>query len=158
MAASPDLAAALTPEALAALRAAYSAPFMLEASRRAVAFPHPASAPYVEAVIKGFYDAARMAPRDRERVLVALLASQSNAPSLLLAVHLYWGLMEGLSVADLADTLGLSGVYTGLGHYTAGLKTLRVTLDALVELTAKPDAKLDAATVVGALSASPKLS
>lgn len=158
MAASPDLSAALSPEALTALRAAYAAPFMLEASRRAVALPHPASAPYVEAVIKGFYDASRMPPRDRERVLVALLASQSNAPSLLLAVHLYWGLMEGLTVADLADTLGLSGVYTGLAHYTAGLKALRVTLDVLADLTSKPDAKLDASAVVAALGASPKLS
>lgn len=152
MAANADLTAILSPETLAALRKQYSPDFMLAASRGAVAAPHPASAPYVEAVIAGFYNPTRMPPRDRERVLVALLASQSNAPSLLLAVHLYWGLMEGLTVADLADTLGLSGVYTGLGHYTAGLKTLRATLDTMVELASKPDARLEPAVIVATLS------
>jgi hypothetical protein len=154
---SADLTTALPDAALAALRAQYSADFMLAASRAAVAAPHPASAPYVEAVIKGFYDGARMAPRERERVLVALLATQSVAPSLLLAVHLYWGLMEGLAVTDLADTLGLSGVYTGLAHYTAGLKTLRITLDALAALATTAGAKLDPAAVVTALGTSTKL-
>jgi hypothetical protein len=144
------LASVLPPDALDALRAQYSAELMLAASRAAVAKPHPASTPYVEAVIHGFYDASRMAPRDRERVLVALFASQSVAPSLFLAVHLYWALMEGLSVDELADTLGLSGVYTGLGHYTAGLKTLALTLEALRDLAAKPDAKLDPMTVIKA--------
>ena len=152
-----DLASALSEAALASLRAHYSADFMLAASRASVAAPHPASGPYVEAVIKGFYDGARMAPRERERVLVALFAAQSVAPSLFLAVHLYWGLMEGLSVDDLADTMGLSGLYTGLAHYTAGLKTLRITLDALAALATTSGAKLDPAAVVGALGASPKL-
>ncbi len=152
MAATADLTAILSPQTLGALRAQYSADFMLAASRGAVAAPHPSSAPIVEAVIAGFYDPKRMAPRDRERVLVAVLASQTIAPSHLLAVHLYWAMMEGLTVADLADTLGLGGVYTGLAHYTAGLKTLRVTLDALADLASKPGAHLDPASVVSALA------
>lgn len=148
-----DLRTHLTEESVAALVAAYKPETMLEASRLAVALPFPPNEGYVDWIINNLYDGKRIASRDRERTLIALLASQSTASSLLLAVHLYWGLMEGLSIAEIADTLALAGVYMGLPHYTAALDTLRDTLKTLRELTATADAPLDAMRVVGALRA-----
>lgn len=153
MTASADLTTILSAEAVEALRAQYAPEFMLAASRYAVAAPYPPNAGYVEWIIGSLYDGKRIAAKDRERTLIALLASQSTGHSLLLAVHLYWGLMEGLTVAEIADTLALSGVYLGLPHYTAALGTLSGTLKILGFLAARPEAKLDPKVVVGALKA-----
>ncbi len=153
MTAAADLSHALTDAQLDALRAHYDAALMFAASRAAIAVPHPPSAGYVNWIIDNLYSPERMAPRDRERTLVALLASQTLAPSRLLAVHLYWALMEGLPLPELCDTLSLAGVYTGLPHFTAALSTLRTTVDALTELLAKPGVTPDTRAVVAALSA-----
>lgn len=148
-----DLRTHLTDASVTALVAAYNPKTMLDASRLAVALPFPPNEGYVEWIINNLYDGERIASKDRERTLIALLASQTTGSSLLLAVHLYWGLMEGLSIAEIADTLALAGVYMGLPHYTAALDTLRDTLKTLREVTAKPGAALDAMSVVGALRA-----
>ena len=149
---SADVTEILSPTALDALKAVYAPAVMLGASRAAVAAPYPPTTDYVEWIIKHLYDGERIAARDRERTLIALLASQSTGHSLMLAVHLYWGLMEGLGVAEIADTLALSGVYMGLPHYTAALGTLTGTLKILGDLVAR-GAALDSRSVVGALKA-----
>lgn len=151
MTATADLSTVMPDATLARLRAQYSAEYLLAVSRNSVEAPHPPAAGFAQWVVGYLYDARHLKPADRERTLVALLASQSAAPSLMLSIHLYWGLMEGLGVVELADVLALSGAYTGLPRYTAGLITLRRTLDSLVALAAPADAKLDPAAVIGAL-------
>ncbi len=146
-----DLTTIVSAPTLDALRKEFSPDVMFAASRGAIVGPHPAAAGYVDWIITHLYDGKRLAPADRERTLVALIASQSVAPSLLLGVHLYWALAEGLSVAELCETLALAGVYTGLPHHTAGLGTLRTTLEAVADLAAKPEASLDPRAVVRAL-------
>lgn len=66
---------------------------------------------------------------DRERSIIAILASQPNA--LFLAIHLYWGLAEGLSVNDICQIMLIVGGYSGFSCYTNGLNTLYKTLRAL---------------------------
>jgi hypothetical protein len=146
-----DLSAMLSPKTLLALRDAYAPDFMLKASRGAVAAPHPPGAGLVDWLITNLYDPARIEPAHRERVLVALLASQSVGPSFTLAVHLYWALMEGVGVTELVDLLCLSGVYTGLPHYAAAQDPMRKTLGTMESLAAAPNATLDPASVIVAL-------
>ena len=147
---SANVTEILSPTALEALKAQYATAVMLEASRAAVAVPYPPTTGYVAWIIDNLYDGKRIASKDRERTLIALLASQSTGHSFMLAVHLYWGLMEGLSIAEIADTLALSGVYMGLPHYTAALGTLTGTLKILSDLVERGVA-LDSKSVVGAL-------
>lgn len=146
-----DLATVLDDATLAALRAQYSADFMLAASRGAVVGPHPAAAGYVNWVVDYLYDGTRLKPADRERCLVALLAAKTTDASFTLAVHLYWAMMEGLTVDELADVLALAGTYHGMPHYAMGQVTFRKTLDALRGLYARTPTTCDPAAVIGAL-------
>jgi len=91
---------------------------------------------YIEDIRKVFYDRhqPRVAPNsltvsDRERCLIALLASRGG--QFPLAVHLYLGLMEGLSPEEIANILFLTGIYTGQDNLALGLFTLETTLATL---------------------------
>jgi alkylhydroperoxidase/carboxymuconolactone decarboxylase family protein YurZ len=66
---------------------------------------------------------------DRERSIIAVLASQGNAS--FLAIHFYWGLAEGLSVNDMCQVILITGGYSGYSYYTNGLSVLATTLKAL---------------------------
>jgi len=85
---------------------------------------------------------------NRERCLVALLASRSR--SLELAIHLYLALVNGVAAAELAHILVATGVYTGvdtIGHAFAVTQTTLETLQKLAKA-----GKVDPATVLGALA------
>jgi hypothetical protein len=146
-----DLSTLLSADTIGRFRKNYSPAFMLAASRAAVAAPHPPASGLVEWVMGYLYDGVHLKPIDRERTLIALLASQSTSGSFTLAVHLYWGLMEGLPITEIADTLCLSATYTGLPHYAAGLATFQKTLQVMSSLSVVPDGKLDPQTVVSTL-------
>ena len=66
---------------------------------------------------------------DRERCLVAVLASREAG--LALAIHVYIALMEGVSPQEIAHILLLVGIYSGIDHLTGGLKTELQVLGAL---------------------------
>ena len=70
-----------------------------------------------------------LSPRDRERSIIAIMAAMnvSNA----LAIHMYWGLGEGVTVAEIAEILLLVGGYAGTACYTNGLSLLSKTLVSL---------------------------
>jgi hypothetical protein len=68
------------------------------------------------------YDADKMAPIDRQRCLIALMAR--DAHPLTLGVHVYWGLCEGLSLREVYQTLLLSAGYQGAHHYTTSTRVL----------------------------------
>jgi len=77
-----------------------------------------------------------LSPVDRERCLIALIAGRRE--TLNLAVHIYMGLMTGLSPAEVANVLALSGVYTGLSAYVRGIRVADTTLKILAGLTLSP--------------------
>jgi hypothetical protein len=144
---SADITRILDDDAVARLRASYAPDFMLASGRNSVANAFPPAAGYVHWVIDHLYDPATMPPKERERCLIALLA-QSDPGSFTLAIHVYWGLMEGLSVTDILTTLALTGAYAGMQRYATGQATTRRTLATLGKLLATPDARLDPGSIV----------
>jgi len=149
---STDLRQILDDDAIARLRAAYAPDFMLSSGRASVANAFPPAAGYVHWVIDHLYDPATMPPKERERCLIALLA-QSDPGSFTLAIHVYWGMMEGLTVSDVLTTLALVGAYAGMQRYATGQSTTRRTLKTLAKLLAAPDASLAPGGIVVALIA-----
>ncbi len=127
----PDL---LTPTALKALRAAYSRAIMNQVATTVVASPYAPSKAFVgfagDRYYQGEPSATVTSPADRERVLIGIFAS-GRRPSFALAVHIYWGLMEGLSVDAVADTLLLAGTYGGLDVMSDSFFTCSETLRLL---------------------------
>jgi alkylhydroperoxidase/carboxymuconolactone decarboxylase family protein YurZ len=113
---------------------------------------HPGAGPYVEGIARALYptgtNVAPLAPVDRERCVLALLAARGGRFTL--AMHVYVGLMEGLAAEEVAHILLLAGVYAGIGAFADGLQVLVRALAALETLVAK-GGPLDAAAIVPAL-------
>ena len=108
-----DLRTVLSSDALNKLRDGYDASAMRTAMLTATVEPYPPLARWNEAIADTFYgDESPLAPIDRERCIIALLAH--NGAQFSLAVHLYWGLMEGLSVNELCHIIGLAACYAGI--------------------------------------------
>jgi alkylhydroperoxidase/carboxymuconolactone decarboxylase family protein YurZ len=53
-----------------------------------------------------------LTPAQREMVILSVLATQRD--TFVMAGHIYWALMEGLSVEQVADTLMTVATYTGI--------------------------------------------
>ena len=119
---------------LAKLRKGYVAQEMCDAARRAFAF-HPPAMVFADLIVTEHYEKGFLSGKDRERCLIALLASEGT--DFTLAVHLYWGLMEGLSPADIAATLLLVGTYQGFDCFAKSGKFMMRTLNALKTLSEK---------------------
>ncbi|HKP64416.1 MAG TPA: carboxymuconolactone decarboxylase family protein [Polyangiales bacterium] len=83
-----------------------------------------------EEVSATFYDRpGPLTAKDRERCIIALVTLLGA--TLPLAIHIYWGLMEGLSVEEICHTIGLSGCYGGLPKASHGLLVVERTLALL---------------------------
>ena len=106
------------------------------------------SAKYVDAIIDLFYDDAelpadsstkprtRLSAADRERCVIALLAS--HAERFNLALHIYLGLMAGVSAEEIANILLLVGAYGGVDKFSDALDVEKTTLGVLADAT-NPD-------------------
>jgi alkylhydroperoxidase/carboxymuconolactone decarboxylase family protein YurZ len=95
---------------------------------------------YLAAFRQGFFagpvSGRLMSDDDRERVVVALLASQGSQGNL--ALHIYLALMEGVEPHEIAEILFLTGLYAGTNRLTASLKAANVVFTKLVEVTQPP--------------------
>lgn len=128
---------AISDTELDAMRRAYDARELLDAEIAAFAKAWPTMLPWVEGIARTFYSASTvLLPVDRERCLIALLASQGA--SVALAIHVYWGLMEGLSWADVVQTIGLAGCYGGMHRTGDGLLVLLRLGDVLRRVSRGP--------------------
>jgi len=139
---------------LAALRAAYVDAQMVQALSVPMPMQYPGCAEMIAAIRTEFYgDAPKtgMSGLERERILIALLASRGGR--LTLAIHIYAGLMAGASPSDISAILLLTGVYTGVDRLAEGLRVQANTFTLLAERVAM-GAKLDAVSVCSAISAS----
>ncbi|MSP62260.1 MAG: hypothetical protein EXR72_18405 [Myxococcales bacterium] len=121
----------LTVDALKTLRGGFQEPRMIEATGTALTTLFPKSAVIVDSILQEYQGGDDLAPRDRERCIITMLATQDAG--LTLAVHMYWGLMEGLDPLEIANTLLLMGAYSGIPHFAHGALILR---DLLTELAA----------------------
>lgn len=149
----PMPASPLTETRIAALRAAYKPDDLIAGGLRSLASPWEAAQPWLRAQIGLFYALPGggqpvMSPRDRERVVLALLAHGMGMP-LNTATHIYWGLMEGLTLDDVHATFALASMYGGLDRYTDANRIYDVTSSVLAGL---PDDTLDVGSVLTALA------
>ena len=94
------------------------------------------TAGYIDEIRKAFYDRTTMDPKDRERCLIAVLASRDAG--LNLAIHIYLGLMAGLKPAEIADIIFLGGIYTGVDRISDGLAAEMKTLTVLAQVATTP--------------------
>jgi hypothetical protein len=131
---------------LQALRRGYDHTAMVAANVRAVATVAPPLSDWNEEIARTFYaTSGPLAPVSRERCLISLL-TVSGLP-VPLAIHLYWGLMEGLTIDEVLQIIGLSGCYSGLPRTVFGIE---VMYRALVVLSTLGD-DLGPSAVVAAL-------
>ena len=151
------IAHVLAPDHLAALRAAYSVDEMHRILGAFFPHVHPPTTEYIAAVMNAFYSEAPpddAEPRpvlpavDRERCLIAILAGRGA--DLNFAIHVYMGLMHGLTPEEIANVLFLVGVYTGVDNFAQGLKAELTVLETLAAVAAD-GTSLDAAAVLAAL-------
>jgi alkylhydroperoxidase/carboxymuconolactone decarboxylase family protein YurZ len=126
----------LTPEQLAMLRNAYRSEDVIQILSSGIPGLDEHTAEYISAIRRAFYEGTAMLPRDRERCLIAVLASRDAG--LNLAIHIYIGLMEGLSPEDIGDIIFLGGVYSGVDRISDGLAAEMKTLTVLAEVASPP--------------------
>jgi alkylhydroperoxidase/carboxymuconolactone decarboxylase family protein YurZ len=115
---------------------------------------------YGDAITEAFYgclpddhpspNRKALSVQDRERCLIALLASRGVEGTL--AVHIYLGLMEGISVEEIANVMMLAGMYTGVDRFASALKTYVTTLTTLRALV-DGQQRLDAPSVISKITA-----
>jgi alkylhydroperoxidase/carboxymuconolactone decarboxylase family protein YurZ len=110
---------------------------------------------YGDAITEAFYgrlpedipspNRKALSVQDRERCLIALLASRGVEGTL--AVHIYLALMEGISVEEIANVMLLVGIYTGVDRLSWALTTYVTTLKTLCALV-DANGPLDARSVL----------
>jgi len=126
--------AGLNEDQLLALRDAYQRETMLGVLSKGMPSKDARTTGYITNIRQAFYDSgAPMKPQDRERSLIAVLAARDAGFNL--ALHIYIGLMEGLTPQQIADIIFLGGVYTGVDRISDGLGALVKTLAALKSLS-----------------------
>lgn len=140
----------LTAAEIDALRSGYDGAALSKMAADAIAGAHAPARGFLDFVTGTFYGKeSDLPPRDRELVLITLFAARES--SLFLGVHIYWGLMEGLTPATIAQALLLAGAYQGLPVFNESIGVLAKTLTALKELLT-PSTGVGAANVIAALA------
>lgn len=131
---NPDVRSMLTEDQLAVLRGSYRRAVMDMIATKIVAAPYPPAGALVAFAADRFYNDAPpvLTQADRERCLIAIFAA-GRRPAFAMAVHIYWGLMEGLTVGEIAEIITLSALYGGLDVLTDNNKTLADTLKFLAK-------------------------
>ena len=137
-----SIADSITDEQLDALRAEYDADELTAALTQTLPALYGPSSGYVTAIADAFYRALPaddalpprnvLSARDRERCLIALLTSRPEVTDL--ALHVYVGLMEGVSPTEIANIIFLTAIYTGVDNFARGLLTEQTTLQTLAAL------------------------
>ena len=109
---------------------------------------YPPLASWSQSIDATFYAPPEpMTPSDRERCLIAMLTCTGAA--LPLGIHMYWGLMEGLSLNEIASIAALAAVYAGVPKLVTGFAVMEIVAKTLRDL-GEGDA-LGPAQVVAAL-------
>jgi alkylhydroperoxidase/carboxymuconolactone decarboxylase family protein YurZ len=102
----------------------------------------PTARPYIDAIAEAFSvdlpadrgrsTRTRLSREDRERILIALLASRGER--LNLAVHIYVALGLEITPQEILHILLLTGVYTGLPNFASSLNVVTDTFGFLERL------------------------
>jgi alkylhydroperoxidase/carboxymuconolactone decarboxylase family protein YurZ len=160
-----DVTGILTAEELEQLRKNYDSAGIVSASMESIVGGYSGAAGFMDVLSKQFYSdpsqprtepgvsALSFDPAARERILIAVLAVRLGGQGRFLAVHLYWGLMVGLSVEEIADQLLLTGMYVGLPNFTASIATFQTLLKELKACVAAGGDNLKSLTILGKMGA-----
>lgn len=116
-----DLTQLLAPEQLVELRRHYDDATMSQLLAQPLRVAYPPCEPWLDWISQHLYNRERFRPEYRELILITVLGSNPHGGGRLLAIHLYVGLMVGLSPSEIADALLLVGVYTGIPSFTFGV-------------------------------------
>ena len=143
-----DVTELLSADDLALLRTGYDRQAMNDVSSRTLVGRYRASADLVGAIMGHHYINSGLDPRSRELCLIALLAADGGPFTL--AVHIYWGLAEGLSPKEVAEVVALTGSYCGVPRLANGLFTLQGTMAVLKKLAANGE-PVKSEAVLGAM-------
>lgn len=125
----------LSDEMLARLRAGWSRPTLHTAIRGVVNSATSDAQGWMDFVMDELYESGPLDARDRELVIIGLLAGRKEiAP---LAFHVYWGLMEGISVEQIVRVVTLAATYNGVSAYVEGQRVVAKVLSQLAEQATK---------------------
>jgi alkylhydroperoxidase/carboxymuconolactone decarboxylase family protein YurZ len=128
-----ELRTIVTDATLKAMRASYSHDAMLAANLAAIGRVAPQLSSWNRSIAATFYGpTSPLAPRERERCLIAIITN--IGPGVCLAMHVYWGLMEGIDIDEMIHVVGLAGCYGGLPRATFGMEVIHHVLNALSRL------------------------
>jgi alkylhydroperoxidase/carboxymuconolactone decarboxylase family protein YurZ len=133
-----DLTTILTATELQTITSSYNAVTMGALLAKGLTDHYPAISPYLGAIGQELYPefkpqpAGPLSAANRERCLVALLASRSRR--LELAIHIYLALVNGVSTAELAHICVASGIYTGVDTVGSAFDVMQATLEKLQAL------------------------
>ena len=140
---TPPLTSMLSDENLALLRLGFDGQVAYAMALGSLSAPVPGAAPWVEASGAYFFkDAAHMSAQRRELCVLSVLTSL-RAPDQL-AIHVYWGLMVGLSVTQVGDAIFLGADYAGIACFDTGLKVAKAALSNLETQASAAAPKIDA--------------
>ncbi len=117
------------------LQKGYDRESLRELGKKFLSQPYKAILPWAEFVMDHQYNEDHLHPQLRELVLIALLTSRKEVGTV--AIHIYWAIMEGVSPAEIAHTIALTGTYTGLDNYVIGIRAYHQTLAILAEQACK---------------------
>ncbi|RKH37210.1 carboxymuconolactone decarboxylase family protein, partial [Corallococcus llansteffanensis] len=162
----PDVSGLLSSDALTRLRSRYNnkpSDPVAELSRSSIQALYSQSSDLLEEMMSEFYSPQKFArvqdftqfARDREQIVIALLAARMGNRRMYLALHFYWGLMVGLSPAEIAHRLLFISFYSGIDTLTSALETFSAVLNKLQSLTnaARTDEALEPRAIMGELKA-----
>lgn len=149
MAKKSEMESLLSARSLTTLRKGFDRQTLNDIAAARLIAPYPAGGELPAAILTHFFPVTggAIGADDRERIILALLAAQ-GADDGQIAIHVYWGLMEGLTVADVMESLLLAGYYAGIFRYQRCLGIVRTTLLAL---EAQPARKSDVRSVLSAI-------
>jgi len=137
-----DVRTILSASGLAQLRTAWNlaSDALTNAAHGAVVAPYPPAGDPFNALGDHAYgrnDA--MPPKQRERCVISVLTAKDLETGFLLPIHFYWALMEGLEPAEIAETVFLAGMYSGIANYLSSISRFQSVLQLLSELVEKKD-------------------
>jgi alkylhydroperoxidase/carboxymuconolactone decarboxylase family protein YurZ len=92
----------------------------------------------------------RLSRLDRERCIIALLASRGEESTL--AIHIYIAMAEGVTPDEIANIILLTGVYSGVSNFTNGLGVLLKMTTVLRGLIKEEEGELESAVALEKLS------
>lgn len=150
----------LSAKELDRLRRAFRPEEVIGPSRKTIVGTFPPVEGYADSFLSYFFSeggaspagaVSTLTPLERERIIITLQALRLRGNGRYLGIHLYWGLMTGLSVQEIADQIFLISVYSGIDVYTATMNTFSVLLSNLKECAASKDpSRLTATSILKA--------